>query len=65
MRPLADVGSYWALAWRLIEVEYFWGIMTSTKGSYLRVTVPIINPIGTLSLDCAPSCKNALTSSLY
>ena len=49
MRPLADVGSYWALAWRLIEVEYFWGIMTSTKGSYLGVTVPIINPIGTLS----------------
>ena len=25
MRPLADVGSYWALAWRLIEVEYFLG----------------------------------------
>ena len=65
MRPLADVGSYWALAWRLIEVESSWGIIISTSGFHLRVTVPTINPIGTLSLDCAPSCKNALTSSLY
>ena len=48
MRHFADVESYWALAWRLIEVESSWGITISTSGVHLRATVPIINPIGTL-----------------
>ncbi len=49
MRPFADVESSWTLAWRLIEVESSWGITISTSGFHLRVTVPTIYPIGTLS----------------
>ena len=49
MRPFADVESSWTLAWRLIEVESSWGNIMSTSVFHLRVTVPTINPIGTLS----------------
>ena len=49
MRHFADVESYWALAWRLIEVESSWGITTPTSGFHLYVTVPTLYPIGTLS----------------
>ena len=49
MRHFAVVESYWALAWRLIEVESSWGITISTSGLHLHVTVPTLYPIGTLS----------------